>query len=570
LRGLSAQPDREPELGIEPLAPDHVTPSNVLRSRAVQLALVVVAACAGVLVGLATNPTGGRPVAHHSVSPTGPGSGGSGVTGRPANLQAGPHHPNIVFILTDDLAMDLLPYMPQVQQLQSEGTTFNNYFVSDSLCCPSRSSIFTGEFPHDTGVFTNSGPFGGIKAFYNHGDEDRTFNIALQRLGYRTAMMGKYINGYLQGPRRSPIPNTGIPPGWSEWDVAGWGYREFNYKLNVDGTVHHFGHAPRDYLTDVIARRGVRFINRSAVTGKPFFLELATFAPHTPYTPAPRDAHLFPGLMAPRPPNFDVLPTGPPSGLAGHPPLTPHQIDKIDRVFRRRAQDVQAVNDMITQVRAALAQDGLANDTYIVFSSDNGLHAGEYRLTPGKLTAFDTDIHVPLVVTGPGVPPGTSTEAMTENVDLADTFAQMGGTTMSSGDGHGLLGLIRGDIPNDWRNAILVEHHGPKPDRDDPDEQDRASGNPPSYEAIRTPRFLYVEYRDGEREFYDLQSDPYELNNLAGILSAAELATLHAELQAYEDCHGAAACWTAGHVQTTFAAGDRRRHRSLNAQIAES
>jgi arylsulfatase A-like enzyme len=554
--------------------PHHSAAWHALRSRTARLAIVVLAAAAGVLVGLVTSNGGGRgsgsgagSLAHPSVvAPGGGGSGaagggGDGATGQPANLESGPHRPNIVFILTDDLSMDLLPYMPQVQALQADGMTFHNYFVSDSLCCPSRSSIFTGEFPHDTGVYTNAGPFGGLRAFYNHGDENRTFNVALQRDGYRTAMMGKYINGYLEGPNRSPIPKTAVPPGWSEWDVAGWGYREFNYSLNIDGTVHHFGDAPRDYLTDVIARRGVHFINRSAAMDKPFFLELATFAPHTPYVPAPRDAHLFPGLMAPRPPSFDALPTDPPSWLAGHPPLTDHQIRKIDRVFRRRAQDVQAVDDMINRVRTALQADGLADDTYIVFSSDNGLHTGEYRLTPGKLTAFDTDIHVPLVVTGPDVPVNTTSDAMTENVDLAETFARMAGTTLDTGDGHSLLGLIRGDLPDDWRNAILVEHHGPKPDRDDPDEQDRSSGNPPSYEAIRTPDFLYVEYQDGEREFYDLRTDVYELDNLAASLSPAELDTLHAELTRFENCHGADACWTAGHLPAVFAPGHRRHRR---------
>jgi N-acetylglucosamine-6-sulfatase len=353
-----------------------------------------------------------------------------------------------------------------------------------------------------------------------------------------------------------------VPPGWSEWDVAGWGYREFNYKLNIDGTVHFFGHARRDYLTDVIARRGVRFINRSAAMGKPFFLELATFAPHTPYVPAPRDAYLFPGVTAPRPPSFDVLPTDPPSWLAGHPPLTDHQTRKIDRVFRRRVQDVQSVGDMLGRVRAAVQADGLANDTYIVFSSDNGLHTGEYRLTPGKLTAFDTDIHVPLVVTGPHVPAGASNDAMTENTDLAATFAQMGGTSMESTDGHSLLGLIHGDMPDDWRNAVLIEHHGPKPDRGDPDEQDRSSGNPPSYEAMRTPGFLYVEYRDGEREFYDLRSDPFELDNLAGSLSTTDLATLRDALGRLEACHGVASCWAAGHLGATIALAHRRHRRT--------
>ena len=528
----------------------------LLRAALLGLLLAAAAAIAAAL-GL-FGGSGGGPQAH--VAPV-PGIGHGSGTGVGASLRPGPNHPNIVFVLTDDLSMDLLPYMPQVHQLQQAGMTFNNYFVSDSLCCPSRSSIFTGEFPHDTGVFTNAGPGGGLTSFYQHDDENRTFNIALHDEGYRTAMMGKYINGYLE--RRSPIPATAIPPGWSEWDVAGWGYREFNYRLNIDGTVHHFGHAPRDYLTDVIARRGVHFIDRSARMDRPFFLELATFAPHTPYVPAPRYRNAYPGLTAPRPPNFDVLPINPPSWLAGHPPLTDHQIAKINYVFRRRVQDVLAVNDMIAHIRAALAANGLTRDTYIVFSSDNGLHTGEYRLTPGKLTAFDTDIHVPLIVTGPGVPAGASNDAMTENVDLAQTFAQMGRTTMATSDGHTLLGLLHGDIPADWRNTILVEHHGPKPDPDDPDEQDRSSGNPPSYEAIRTPAYLYVEYKNGQREFYDLRNDPYELDNLAPMLSPADLAALHADLTRFEQCHGTAACWAAGHLDATIAIHRGRRDIKL-------
>jgi arylsulfatase A-like enzyme len=552
---------------------------SVLQSRTAKLTILVLAAVAGVLTGLATNSShtrsGAGAVHSAAIAPGSGGSAGGGTgSGAPADIQAGPDHPNIVFVLTDDLSMNLLPYMPQVQALQRNGMTFNNYFVSDSLCCPSRSSIFTGEYPHDTGVFTNAGPGGGLRAFYQHGDENRTFNLALHNAGYRTAMMGKYINGYLES--RSPIAGTAVPPGWSEWDVAGWGYREFNYPLNIDGTVHYFGHAPQDYLTDVIARRGVRFIDRSAAMDKPFFLELASFAPHTPYVPAPRDRDLFPGLMAPHPPSFDVLPLNPPSWLAGHPPLTLHQLNKINRAFRRRVQDVQSVDDMIGRIRAALQADGMADDTYIVFSSDNGLHTGEYRLTPGKLTAFDTDIHVPLVVTGPGIPVDTASDAMSENVDLAATFAQMGGTTLRTGDGHSLLGLMHGALPEDWRNAILVEHHGPKPDRDDPDRQDRSSGNPPSYEAMRTATFLYVEYDNGEREFYDLATDPFELDNLAPSLSPTELATLHSDLSTLEQCHGEASCWPAGHLQAVFArshqepGSHRRRHRRLNAKIAGS
>ena len=467
-----------------------------------------------------------------------------------ASVRAGTasRRPNIVFVLTDDLSMDLLRFMPQVQALATRGATFDNYFVTDSLCCPSRSSIFTGRYPHDTGVFTNSGPDGGFGAFYANGNEQTSFNVALQQAGYRTAMMGKYLNGYLQGPGRSPVAPTYIPPGWNEWDVAGWGYPGYDYPINVNGTVRQFGQAPRDYLTNVITRRGTSFIDASANAHKPFFLELSTFTPHTPYVPAPQDAKKFPGLAAPRPPNFDVLPTDAPQWLAGHPPLSPGRIGQINRAFRRRAQDVQSIDRMIGTVEAALQAHGLTRDTYIVFSSDNGLHTGEYRLSPGKLTAFDTDIHVPLVVAGPGIPAGASLPQVTENVDLAGTFAAMAGTRTAS-EGHSLLTLLHGGHESGWRDAALIEHHGPATGPNNPDAQSTPNGNPPSYEAMRTRNFLYVEYVTGEREYYALKSDPYELNNLAGALPPARLSRLHDELIALERCHDAPACWAAGHVR---------------------
>jgi N-acetylglucosamine-6-sulfatase len=458
--------------------------------------------------------------------------------------------PNIVFVLTDDLSMNLLRYMPHVQEMMRRGLTFSHYFVSDSLCCPSRASIFTGNFPHDTKVFGNTGRRGGFNVFHARGEERDTFAVALRRAGYRTAMMGKYLNGYLQGPARSPVPSTYVPPGWDQWDVPGYAYAEYNYTLNENGRLRHFGHRPADYLTDVLTRKGVQFVNSSASAGQPFFLELATFAPHHPYRPAPRDAHDFPGLQAPRPPNFDVLPTNAPSWLAGHPPLRPGRIALINRAFRRRVQAVQAVDDMLKKIERALAARGQLSDTYLVFSSDNGLHTGEYRLNPGKLTAYDTDIHVPLVIAGPGVPAGVSTSATAENVDLAKTFEEIGGTTMPS-DGHSLLGVMGGGIPLDWRNAVLVEHHGPDLDDGgdtDPDSQDHLSGNPTSYQAMRTPDFLYVEYRNDEREFYDLRTDSYELHNIVSGLSAAQLAQLHDELSGLENCHTGDACWAASHV----------------------
>jgi N-acetylglucosamine-6-sulfatase len=471
--------------------------------------------------------------------------------GPPPTIDPLPPHPDIVFVLTDDLSMDLLRYMPEVRRLQRDGLTFDDYFVADSLCCPSRASILTGNFPHDTHVFNNTGRRGGFSVFHRRGEERHTFAVALRAAGYRTALMGKYLNGYMQSVRKGgdpDVPDTFVPPGWSEWDVGGWGYPEFDYTLNEDGELQHYGSAPDDYLTDVIARRGVDFIDSAAASGRPFFLELSTFAPHAPYVPAPRDADLFPGLRAPEPPNFDRLPTHPPLWLRDRPPLNREQIAEIDEAFRLRVQDVQAIDDLIAEIRRALTADGIAADTYVVFSSDNGLHTGEYRLMPGKLTAFDTDIHVPLIVAGPGVPVGASTNAMAENVDLARTFAQIGGSHMAT-DGHSLLPLLDGERQPDWRNAILVEHDGKALNPSDPDFQQPASGNPNSYEAIRTHRFLYVEYRQRhEHEFYDLRSDPYELHNVYGTLSPLERAVLHDELERIKHCHTGRACWQAMHV----------------------
>ncbi|MBO0884056.1 MAG: sulfatase [Mycobacterium sp.] len=449
-------------------------------------------------------------------------------------------------MLTDDLSMDLLRYMPQVRALQRRGLTFQDYFVSDSLCCPSRASIFTGDFPHDTHIYTNGPPEGGFGAFHANGDEHRSFNIALQHAGYLTAMMGKYLNRYLY---ERGVPRTYVPPGWDTWDVAGWGYPEYNYGLNHDGTVLHYGHRPSDYLTDVLTRYGVQFINRAAGADRPFFLELATFAPHTPYTPAPQYERAFPHVKAPRPLNFDVLPSFAPRWLADHPPLTPGQQAQINQAFRKRVQDVQSIDDMIGRIQAALTAHHLLDDTYIVFSSDNGLHMGEYRLMPGKLTAFDTDIHVPLVIAGPGIPAGSTTNAIAENTDLAKTFTGLAGTTMS-GDGHTLIPLLHDGQPAGWRDAALVEHKGPTSGASNPDLQTHITGNPPSYDAIRTKDLLYVEYRNSQRELYDLKTDPYELHNVIADVSQATSIVLHDELTVLENCHNGPDCWKAEHVNT--------------------
>lgn len=517
--------------------------------------LAVLAVCSLLLPLLAACGGG-----HHAASPTtrGPGSTGTSpassgsttpggstptTTVKAPDIKAGPTHPNIVFVLTDDLATNLVTkqFMPHLWALMHHGVDFNNYFVTDSLCCPSRSSIFTGRYPHNTGVFTNTGPDGGYEVFERRGDESSTVATDLAAAGYRTAFLGKYLNNY--DPYQDPPA-----PGWNAWDVAGGqGYGEYNYTLNENGKLVHYGGpgGPGDnYLTDVISRLGNTFITHTAATGKPFFMELASFAPHGPFVPNPKYAHLYPHLRYPRTPAYDAKAKNPPSWLGHRRPLSRHQEQTMVRFFRERAQDVKSVDDMIGRLETHLKAEGQWANTYFVFSSDNGLHMGEHRLLTGKETIYDTDIHVPLIVVGPKAEPGLKINAMAENVDLRSTFDQLAGTTPGEGvNGRSLVPLLAGGAtPANWPQAVLVEHHGPDNNPADPDWAPPTAGNPHSYEAIRLRDAVYAEYDNGQREYYNLKTDPWELDNTYTQLSLAEKAVLHRILEHLEHCGDVSSC----------------------------
>jgi arylsulfatase A-like enzyme len=226
----------------------------------------------------------------------------------------------------------------------------------------------------------------------------------------------------------------------------------------------------------------------------------------------------------------------------------------IDRDFRKRAQSVLSIDAMIGELQAAVAAIGAEKNTYFIFSSDNGYHMGEHRLMPGKMTAFNTDIHVPLIVTGPGVPAGITVEEIVENVDLYPTFTELGEAVASSNiDGRSLVPLLHGQKAVDWRTVALVEHRGPNRDPTDPDLPAARSGNPTTYDAIRSVRFLYVEYADGEKEYHDLSADPNELHNSFLSLSNEEKAALHVTLEAAKNCHNAKSCQAAERPARTMA-----------------
>jgi N-acetylglucosamine-6-sulfatase len=498
---------------------------------------------------------------------------GSGATSHSGAGAATAGKPNIVFILTDDLSWNLVTprIAPHVVALEKQGETFDHYFVSDSLCCPSRSSIFTGLFPHDTGVIANVGPDGGFQKFQADHMDSRTFAVATHRRGYLTSMMGKYLNGY--GDRDMTATTAPVPPGWTDWHVSNHtGYAEFDYVLNENGAFNQYGGptggcgvtgTPDDYGVDVLNAKAQSFIDNAH--GKPVVMEVATFAPHAPYTPAPRNACDFPGLTQPRDPSFNTANKNAPAWLAKRKPLSSQQIAQTDTAYRMRAQAVESVDTLVADVEAKLAADGLARNTYIVFSSDNGYHLGQHKLPKGKQTAFDTDIRVPLIVTGPGVPKGKTVPQVVQNVDLYPTFVELaGGRASSSVDGHSLVPLLHPPKTRPpWRAAALVEHHHTVKTKGDPDAEGGAKGpNPTTYEAIRISTThlhgfrgpvegVYVEYDDAahEVEYYDIRRDRFERHNIARQLTGAQRSELHKVLLGLERCHGAHACWAAAMPQ---------------------
>lgn len=478
----------------------------------------------------------------HTADATGKAAGNkpAAVKAIPAGAATGP---NIVLVLVDDFSMNLMPddlgelakSMPNLARMRREGMTFDNYFVTDSLCCPSRTSIFTGLLPHNSGVITNTPPDGGLAAFMEHGDDAKSFAVALHDGFYATAMMGKYLNGYV-------AEVSGVPQGWSEWAVAGNAYGNFNYTINHNGEII----SPEPHMTDELSLLGREFI-ANASSG-PFFLELSTFSPHGPYTPPARYADAFPDITYPRTPAFAAEPDQfAPQWLQDVPPLDKRFQRKIDELYRLRVQSVKGVDDMIGDIRTTLEELGLSQDTYVIFTSDNGYHLGEFSLRAGKMTPFDTDIHVPLVVVGPGVAPGSRNGDITMNVDFYPTFIELAGLPASTSvDGRSLVPALTGQS-GPRRTIAVVEHKRSAPSADDPDASDPKAGGPPTYVALRMKDALYVEYLDGAGEvgYYDMTSDPHQLHNIAHTLSPARLKALHEAAMANHACKGAAECGAA-------------------------
>lgn len=441
--------------------------------------------------------------------------------------------PNIVFIMTDDQDVTTMQYMPRVQELLADqGVTFNNSFVTSSICCPSNVTALTGQYNFNHGILNNGLPTGGFQKFVNmrtdgdpatQGDES-TLAVWLNEAGYNTARVGKYLVGY-------PDSSTYVPPGWDEWYNAYGGFTTFfSYRLNENGTVVQYGAAEEDYITDVFTAKAVDFINRAEENDdQPFFLTFTPTAPHSgsvpngPPTPAPRHAGMFAGLQAPRTPSFNEADVSDkPPGIANLPLLTAAQIAAIDHEYQTRVESLQALDEGIGQIIDTLAATGELENTYIIFTSDNGYHLGQHRFLNGKFEVYEEDIRVPLIIRGPGVEAGETRDQMVVNIDLAPTMARWGSATPDRLiDGQSLTPLlVAGGATQDWRTDFLVELYRHLPPMQNGD----------VIKALRTEHEVYVEYQSGPRELYDLLSDPYQLENIYTTADPSHLTDLSARL----------------------------------------
>jgi arylsulfatase A-like enzyme len=442
---------------------------------------------------------------------------------------AGARRPNVVVIETDDQTANTLWAMPTVRRLfVREGVSFDNSFVSFPLCCPSRATFLTGQYAHNDGVMNNQLPNGGYEKL--RGDE--TLPVWLQRAGYRTMLVGKYLNGY---GVRDP---TEVPPGWTDWRglVDPTTYHYYGFTINDDGRPRRFLRKRSNYQTNVLTRKAVNLIDDASSGDSPFFMWTTYLAPHYSFgsphkpiptpTPAPQDRGDFSGRPLPFRPSFDEADVSDkPVTVRQYRPLTESQRAAIRVNYHRELESLQAVDRGVGRIVEALRRNDELGHTLLVFTSDNGYLHGEHRVPFGKMLPYEPSIRVPLVIRGPGLPHDVRVGTLASNQDLAPTILDAAGADAGlTEDGVSLMPLLRGgDIPD---RDLLIEGFYP-------------FGERVKYAAVRTSRWLYAEYTNGERELYDLVTDPDELTNHASDPYYEEVVhDLASRLEALRSCSG--------------------------------
>jgi len=430
-----------------------------------------------------------------------------------------PPPPNLVLIVTDDLDVPTTNALPRIGELvANQGVSFTRAYVPQPLCGPSRASILTGQYSHNHGVIDNHPPLGGFPVFRRH--EDSTIAAWLKRAGYRTSLVGKYINDY-------PLdaPDDYIPVGWDDW----YGHlsafedgRYFDYWVNDNGAVRRHGGAQEDYSADVETAHAVAFIRESAGRPEPLFLYLAPEAPHIPARYASRHGQEFRDAQAPRVPSFNEADmSDKPAVLRRISPLTDAEIADADKLQQWRLRSMRPVEEMVEAVILALGETGRLENSYLVFTSDNGILMGQHRMVARKRNSFEETIGVPLMVRGPGIPVRAVDQPVL-SIDLAPTLLELAGVPVpDSVDGRSLVPFLRGQTPASWRTDVIVEGYV-------------ETLSP----ALRTQDWMYVELDSGELMLYDMRRDPYQLESLHDQVDPSFFEPFRARIQTILGCRG--------------------------------
>jgi N-acetylglucosamine-6-sulfatase len=439
---------------------------------------------------------------------------------------ATPARPNVVMVMTDDQAVSDMEVMPLTRRLiGAAGVTFTRSYVSYPVCCPSRATYLTGQYAHNNGVLCL---YRWCHGGYSNLDQKEYLPVWLRRAGYVTTHLGKFLNGY--GKERAPD----VPRGWTEWHglVDHSTYRMWGYKVHENGRTRQYGQTmverPRNYQTDVLTRKAVDFVRRRAPDEDPFFLSVAYVAPHheSGYTQgrtghlvraAPRHRGTFANAPYRKPASYNEPDVSDKPWFLGrwHRMLTARQEAAILVRNRERKESLLAVDEGVERIVRQLDRTGELDDTYILFTSDHGYMQGEHRIPSGKMLPYDPSTEVPLLIRGPRIPRGRRTKALVGNIDLAPTILDAASARAPFRlDGRSVLPFAR-DVRLRSLRPLLHETGGQgSGGRHKKEEGARGLQTKVlAWRAVRTTRWLFVDYEGGQRELYDLKRDPAQLRS---------------------------------------------------------
>ncbi|KAM9306329.1 glucosamine (N-acetyl)-6-sulfatase (Sanfilippo disease IIID), b [Pholidichthys leucotaenia] len=468
---------------------------------------------------------------------------------------------NIVLILTDDQDVVLGGMTPMKKtklSIGDAGATFVNAFTVTPLCCPSRSSILTGRYPHNHEVRNNSLAGNCSSTLWQKGAEAEAFPVYLNKQKYQTFFAGKYLNQY---GNKEAGGAAHVPSGWDQWHALMGNSQYYNYTLSVNGKEEkHNDSYEEDYLTDLILNRSLRFLDDRSPQ-HPFFLMLSTPAPHSPWMAAPQHQKQFNDVQAPRDGSFNKL--GKDKHWLLRQPVNPmpnSSIDYLDNAYRKRWQTLLSVDDMVETLVKKLESMKELNNTYIFYTSDNGYHTGQFSLPIDKRQLYEFDVRIPLMVRGPGIKPKQTLQAPVLNIDLAVTILDIAGVNLSTVnvDGQSFLAqmaptLRQGAI----RQYFLIEYNGEGNPTGDPSCPKLGPGVSQcfpdcvcedaynnTYACVRTidksQDLQYCEFADSESfvEVYNMTSDPHQLENIVKKVNPTVLQTMNERLIKLQSCVG--------------------------------